>query len=148
MVQSGARSVEEYLAELPAERRHVLESVRESILRALPDGFEETIQWGMIAYVIPLDRYPDTYNGQPLFIAALAAQKRHYSVYLHSIYGDPALREEFERRYRATGKRMDVGKSCVRFRDLEDLPLELISWAVRTVGVDQYVARYEASRAG
>ena len=146
MAQSKATTVDEYLAELDRERREAVEAVLGVVSEHLPAGFEEGLLWGMIAWYIPLERYPDTYNGQPLYVAALASQKRHLAIYLNSIYADPGLREEFEGRYRESGKRMDVGKSCVRFRSLDDLPLDVIGWAIAQVGADAYIERYEASR--
>ena len=145
-MRSKATTVDDYLEELPEDRRSSLESVRQVILKNLPAGIDETMNWGMIAYEIPLSRYPDTYNGQPLLYAALASQKNHMAVYLHSIYADPKTRENFESAYRATGKRMDIGASCVRFRTLEDLPLEVIGDAVAAVDVDGYITRYEKAR--
>lgn len=145
-MRSDATTVAEYLEELPADRRHAMEAVRETILTNLPVGVDEAMNWGMIAYEIPLSRYPDTYNGQPLLFAALASQKNYMAVYLHSIYADPATREVFETAYRNTGKRMDIGRSCVRFRRLEDLPLPVIAEAVSAVDVDTYIARYEQGR--
>ena len=125
-MRSSASTVEEYLAELPEERREAIEAVRQVILKNLPAGYEEVMNWGMITYQVPLETYPDTYNKKPLMYAALASQKRHMAVYLTGIYMDDEARGEFEAAYRATGKRYDVGKSCARFRKLEDLPLELI----------------------
>ena len=98
--------------------------VREVILKHLPVGYEEAINWGMITYQVPLETYPDTYNKKPLMYAALASQKHHMAIYLTGIYMDPDSKQSFEDTYRATGKRYDVGKSCVRFRKLDDLPLE------------------------
>jgi uncharacterized protein YdhG (YjbR/CyaY superfamily) len=146
MVQSAAPTVEEYLAELPAERREAVARVREVVNENLPKGYEEGMQYGMIGWYIPLQRYPETYNGEPLGIVALAAQKRHYSLYLHSIYADPAERRWFERAYADSGHKLDAGKSCVRFRRLEDLPLDVIAEAVSRTSVDDYIERYEASR--
>lgn len=140
-------TVEEYLSGLEPERREVVEEVLAVIRANLPAGYEEGILWGMPCWYIPLERYPDTYNGEPLGVVALAAQKRHYAVYLNFIYSDDELREEFERRYRESGKRMDVGKSCVRFTRLENLPLDLIGWAVAQTSVEEYIAHYEQSRA-
>jgi uncharacterized protein YdhG (YjbR/CyaY superfamily) len=146
MASSDAKSVAEYLAELPEGRRAAIEAVRAEILRNLPDGYEECMQYGMIGYVIPLSRYPDTYNGQPLEIAALASQKNYMSVYLMNVYGDPEIEKWFTEAYRKTGKRLDMGKSCVRFRKLEDLPVELVGRAVAKTPVDHYLKRYEESR--
>ncbi|NDH15257.1 MAG: DUF1801 domain-containing protein [Actinobacteria bacterium] len=116
------------------------------MLAAIPSGVVETMNWGMISYEIPLERYPDTYNGQPLLFAALANQKRHMAVYLHCIYADPTIRQEFEDEYAASGQPMDIGKSCVRFTCLERLPLDVIERAVRRMSVQEYIAVYEASR--
>ncbi len=146
-MQSEAESVQEYLESLPEDRREALEAVRAVILSNLPDGFEEAMNWGMITYQVPLSVKPDTYNKKPLMYAALASQKNHMAVYLSAIYADGKARERFEADYRATGKRYDVGQSCVRFRKLDDLPLELIGTAVATFTVDEFVAVSEASRA-
>jgi uncharacterized protein YdhG (YjbR/CyaY superfamily) len=140
-MRSESRTVDEYLAELPEDRRDAISAVREVILENLPEGYEESMNWGMIAYEVPLATYPDTYNGQPLVYAALASQKNHMAVYLTGIYMDEAAREKFERDYRATGKRFDVGKSCVRFRKLDDLPLPVIGEAIAYLPADEYVRR-------
>lgn len=140
-MRSESRTVDEYLAELPEDRRDAISAVREVILENLPEGYEESMNWGMIAYEVPLATYPDTYNGQPLAYAALASQKNHMAVYLTGIYMDEAAREKFERDYRATGKRFDVGKSCVRFRKLDDLPLPVIGEAIAYLPADEYVRR-------
>jgi len=145
-MRSDAATVEEYLAELPDSRREAISTVRTVILENLPDGVEEAINWGMIAYEIPLARYPDTYNGQPLLYAALASQKSHMAVYLHSIYADPDTRAQFEEAYRESGKKLDAGASCVRFRTLENLPLDVVAKAVAAVDADTYIARYEKAR--
>jgi uncharacterized protein YdhG (YjbR/CyaY superfamily) len=147
-MQSNAATVDAYLAELPEARRVELQTVRQVILDNLPDGYEEAMNWGMISYQVPLETYPDTYNKQPLMYAALAAQKNHMSVYLTGIYMDEAASEEFETAYRATGKRYDVGKSCVRFKSLEDLPLELIAESIASMGVDEFVEQVNFARSG
>lgn len=146
MVQSKALTVEEYLAELPPERRSVMEAVQGIVRRNLPAGYREAMAWGMLTWTIPLERYPDTYNGQPLCYAALAAQKNYFSLYLMSVYQDSqeegSLREEF----RKAGKKLDMGKCCIRFRSLDDLPLEAIGREVGRFPVEAYIARYEAIR--
>jgi uncharacterized protein YdhG (YjbR/CyaY superfamily) len=143
-MQSDAKTVEEYLASLPEDRRAALEAVRRKILENLPDGYDEVMNWGMITYEVPLETCPDTYNGKPLMYAALGSQKDHMAVYLTGIYMDEGAREEFEARYRDTGKRMDMGKSCVRFRKLEDLPLSLIGEAIGQIPADEFVERVKA----
>lgn len=146
MASSKAATVEEYLAELPEDRRAVVSAVREVVLRNLPAGYRESMSYGMIGYGIPLERYPDTYNGQPLAYAALAAQKNYYSLYLMNVYaeeGERALRNAFA----AAGKKLDMGKSCIRFRRLDDLPLEVIGRIIAATPPEAYIAHYEASRA-
>jgi uncharacterized protein YdhG (YjbR/CyaY superfamily) len=140
-MRSNAATVMEYLAGLNEERREGLETVRQVILEHLPEGYEEVMNWGMITYQVPLETYPDTYNNKPLMYAALAAQKNHMAVYLTSIYMDTKASQEFETAYRATGKRYDVGKSCVRFKKLEDLPLELIGESIASLPVSEFVKR-------
>ncbi len=140
-MRSSASTVEEYLAELPEERREAIEAVRQVILDHLPEGYEEAMNWGMLTYQVPLETYPDTYNKKPLMYAALAAQKNHMAVYLTAIYADEEASREFEAAYRATGKRYDVGKSCVRFRQLADLPLELIGESIASFPVSKFVER-------
>lgn len=146
MVRSDAATVEQYLAELDPERRRELSAVRDVVLANLPEGYQESMNWGMISYEIPLERYPDTYNKQPLAYAALASQKNYMSLYLMGLYGDPEQEQSFEERYRATGKRYDVGKSCVRFRRLDDLPLDLVGEVIASTSVDDHIAHYEAAR--
>ncbi|AKF05308.1 DUF1801 domain-containing protein [Sandaracinus amylolyticus] len=139
-------TVAEYLAALPADRRAAITTVREMIIASLAPGFDETIQHGMITWSIPLSRYPETYNGQPLAVLALASQKTTMSLYLMSVDADEDERARFEAAYRATGKKLDMGKSCLRFRALADLPLDVVRDTVRRITVDGYIARYEASR--
>jgi len=140
-MQSNAKDVKSYLAELPDERRKAIETVRHVILANLPPGYEEVMNWGMITYQVPLQDYPDTYNGKPLMFAALASQKNHMSLYLTSIYADDSSRHAFEEAYRQTGKRYDVGKSCVRFRKLEDLPLDLIGKSIASCQMLDFINR-------
>ena len=145
-MRSDATSVTEYLATLPPDRRDAIREVRGEILANLPDGFAETMNWGMIAYEVPLDRYPDTYNGKPLMYAALASQKNHMAVYLTGVYADDQRRDAFLDAYRATGKKLDIGKSCVRFKKLENLPVELIGKTVGSMSVEQFIDAYEKGR--
>ena len=146
-MRSNAATVEEYLSELSDDRRKAIEEVRKTILENLPEGYEEVMNWGMITYQVPLETYPDTYNKKPLMYAALASQKHHMSVYLTGIYMDDENRQNFEKAYRATGKRYDVGKSCVRFKKLDDLPLPLIGESVAAMEVDEFVERVKKARA-
>lgn len=145
-MQSKANTVAEYLEELPVERRAAIETVRKVILENLPEGYEEAMNWGMITYQVPLKTYPKTYNGQPLMLAALASQKNTMTVYLTAIYADETARQAFETAYRATGKRYDVGKSCVHFRKLDDLPLDLLGQSIAALSVEQFIAQVEAAK--
>ncbi len=142
-MQSDALTVSEYLASLPDDRKKAMAAVRKVIRANLPKGIVESMNWGMIVYEVPLKTYPDTYNGQPLAYAGLASQKNYMSVYLMGLYGSEALRAEFESAYKATGKRMDVGKSCVRFRGLDDLPLEVVGDAIGALTLDQFLALHD-----
>ena len=144
-MRSEARTVEQYLSELPAERREALSAVRAAILENLPDGFEEVMNWGMITYQVPLETYPDTYNGKPLMFAALGSQKNNMAVYLTAIYMSAEKRGAFEKKYRETGKKLDMGKSCVRFKTLENLPLSLIGEAIGSVQMDEFIAGVRAA---
>lgn len=145
-MQSKAKTVQQYLSELPDDRLEAIESVREVILDNLPEGFEEVMNWGMITYQVPLSRYPDTYNKKPLMMAALASQKNHMAVYLTGVYADAESRGQFVDAYKATGKRIDMGQSCVRFRRLDDLPLELIGRAIAEYSVDEFIELNERVR--
>ncbi len=140
-MRSEAKTVEEYISNLPADRRDAISTVRQVIVSNLPNGYEEAMNWGMICYQVPLETYPDTYNKQPLMYAALASQKNNMAVYLTGIYISDESREKFEADYKARGKRLDAGKSCVRFKKLDDLPLELIGQTIAAVPVDDLVQK-------
>ena len=146
MVYSTAATVEEYLSEQTPERREAMEAIRGLILENLPPGYEEVMQYGMIAYVIPLERYPVTYNKQALQTVALASQKNYMSVYLMNVYGDQETAQWFEEEFRASGKKLNMGKCCVRFKRPEDLPLDLIGKAVARTSVDGFIEVYEKAR--
>jgi hypothetical protein len=148
MESSPARSVDEYLSRLAPDRREALSKLRRLILEHLPPGYEEGIQYGMIGYFIPLSRYPDTYNGQPLGVVALASQKQYMSLYLMTVYGDPAKERWLSEAFLEAGKKLDKGKSCVRFKALDDLPLETIAEVVSGTSVDDFIALYERVRDG
>lgn len=148
-MQSDATSVEAYLDELPEDRRAAISAVRSTVLAHLPDGYEEAMQYGMIGYVVPLSRYPDGYLGKkdvPLPYISLASQKNYMSIYLMTIYGNAEHETWFKAAYSASGKKLDMGESCVRFKKLDDLPLDVIARAVALTPVDEVVAAYEASR--
>jgi hypothetical protein len=145
-MQSTAKTVDEYLASLAPGRRTVLSAVRDVVRRNLPKGFEESLSSGAISYEIPLSRYPKTYNEKPLGYAALAAQKNYYALYLMSVYGDPKREKAFRSAFEKAGKKLDMGKSCVRFKSLDDLPLDVIGQTIASMTPDEYIAKYELSR--
>ena len=146
MAKSKAATVDEYLAELPEDRRAALAEVREVVLRNLPAGYVETMSWGMIGYEIPLERYPRTYNKQPLMYAALGSQKNYCAVYLMGVYGDGEQARRFKEEFKRAGKKLDMGKSCVRFRTADDLALDAVGEVIAGTTPEQYIAIYEASR--
>lgn len=147
-MRSEATTVEEYIDTLPDDRREQIARVRDVIMANLPDGYVETMNWGMISYEVPLETFPDTYNGKPLMYAALASQKNHMAVYLSGVWGIEGAEPVFKERYVATGKRLDMGKSCVRFRTVDDLPLDLIGNTIASLDPAAFVAGFEKSRAG
>ncbi len=146
MVTSKATTVEEYISELPDERTNDIKAVRNLIIENLPKGYVETMQYGMITYVIPIERYPNTYNGLPLGYISLASQKNYMALYLMNVYGNKDAESNFKNRYIASGKKLDMGKSCVRFKKLEDLPLDLIGETIAMTSVDDFIGVYEESR--
>jgi uncharacterized protein YdhG (YjbR/CyaY superfamily) len=144
MARSTASTVEEYLAELPEERRRVVSTVRDAVLRHLPEGYRESMAYGMIGYGVPLERYPNTYNGQPLSFAAIAAQKNYYSLYLTCVYGNPDRERELRDAFAAAGKKLDMGRSCIRFRSADDLPLDAIGRIIARTPPEALIAQHEA----
>ena len=146
MVQSKAGSVEQYLKELEPERRAVIKSVRECLLENLQEGFQEVMNWGMIAYEISLTRFPTTYNKKPILYCSLAAQKRHYGLYLMNVYSGSTYLEALQRGYHAAGLKLDMGKCCVRFRNLESIHLPTIGQVVASCSVEDFINIYESCR--
>lgn len=147
MASSKAKTVDEYLAELPDDRRAVVSAVRDLVNRHLPDGYVETMSWGMVSWEIPLTRYPTTYNKQPLSYVALAGQKQYYALYLTTCYANSVQDVVLRNAYADAGKRLDMGKSCLRFKALDDLLPDVIGRVIASTPVDAHIAHYEASRA-
>ena len=146
MVSSKAETVADYLSSLPPDRRAEVERVRDMVNAALPPGYEEVMAYGMIGWILPLSAYPDTYNKQPLSFAGLAAQKNAYSLYLTCAYSDPARAEALKEAAAAKGRKLDMGKSCIRFKRADDLPLEAIAADIAATPPDAFVALYEKAR--
>lgn len=147
-MQSKAPTVQAYLAELEPDRRAAIEAVRKTILANLDKDFAEGMSYGMIGYHVPHSIYPAGYHcdpNQPLPFAGLASQKNAMSLYLMGLYGSPDELAWFTTEWKKTGKKLDMGKSCIRFKKLEDLPLELIGRAIKRVKASAYIKAYEAN---
>lgn len=145
---SKATTVAAYLKDLPTERRTALEAVRTVILKNLPTGYVEGMQYGMIGYFVPHDLYPPGYHcnpKEPLPFAQIASQKNHMAVYLMCLYTDPEHGGRFQQAWAKTGKKLDMGKSCIRFRKVEDLALDVIGQTIRNVPMKQFIRFYEAA---
>ena len=146
-MQSKAATVAEYLDSLDPVRRQAISAVRDVVLANLPAGYTEGMGYGMIGYAVPHSLYPKGYHcdpKMPLPFASLASQKNHMAIYLCTVYADPEQDDWFRTEFLRAGKRLDMGKSCVRFKKLDDLPLDVIGAAIARVPVKDYVARYEA----
>ena len=146
-MRSDATTVDAYLASLPPDRRATLSAVREVINRNLPAGYVEGMAYGMIGWAIPLATFPHTYNRQPLAIAALASQKNGCSLYLMAA-GYPDVERILRDGFARAGKRIDLGKSCLRFRTFADLVPDVVAAAIRALPSGEWIRRYEAARAG
>lgn len=148
-MQSKATTVEQYLAELPEDRRAAVQALREVILANLPGGYEEGMQYGMIGYYVPHSIYPPGYHcdpRQPLPLACVASQKNHLSVYLSCLYSEPAFDAWFRDAWTNAGKKLDMGKGCVRFKRIGDVPLEVLGQAIARVPVAEFIRVYETAR--
>lgn len=146
MTKRPALTVSQWLASVPAERKDAIKAVRDAVNEHLPPGYEETVDWGMLAWVVPLATLPNTHNGHPLTLAALGAHTKLMTLYLMTVYSDPKVRREFQIAYKKTGKKLDMGGCCVHFKKLDDLPLDVVGDTIARVAVDEYVERYETSR--
>jgi uncharacterized protein YdhG (YjbR/CyaY superfamily) len=147
---SKAKTVAEYLASLPADRREAIAAVRTTILANLDRGIEEGMSYGMIGYHVPHAVFPAGYHcdpKQPLPYAGLASQSGHMSLYLMGVYFDPADARWLADAWKKTGKKLDMGKSCIRFKKLADVPLDVVGAAIRRMPLAKYVAMYEAQLA-
>ena len=144
-MKSKATTVKEYLALLPEDRRKAIEAVRKVILKNLDKNYEESMLYGMIGYAVPHRVWPTGYHcdpTKPLMMVALASQKDNLTVYLMSVYSDKAERAWFEKAWKATGKKLSMGGSCVRFKKLEDAALDVVGEAIRRVPAKAYVESY------
>jgi len=151
MVQSKAKTVAQYLRELPDDRRAALQVLREVFLENVDSDIVEVMSYGMIGYHVSFDAYPGGYHcdpSTPLPYAGLASQKNHLALYMMGLYMDPDDVAWFQSAWKATGNRLDMGKSCVRFRRIEDVPLEVVAEAIRRMPSKRYIQTYEAHLGG
>lgn len=143
---NASSSVDALIAALPAERRADMETVRQLINAHLPPGYVETTAGSMIAWVVPLDVYPDTYNRQALWYAGLASGKGYMSLHAVAAYMNPPLQERLRAGFAAAGKKLDMGKGCIRFRRADDLALDVIADLISSTPLDRYVAAARAAK--
>ena len=143
----GAATPENWLASQPPERVETLRRVRDLVNANLPEGWIETVAGNMLAWILPLEAYPNTYNRQPLMLASLAAQKNHNALYLMCTYVSEERTRNLEQGFQAAGRKLDMGKSCLRFKTWDDLAPDAVAEAIRESTVERYVADYEAGRA-
>jgi hypothetical protein len=144
---SDAKTVKEYLASLPTDRRAAISAVRKVILENLPKGYEEYVQSGMISYVVPHSVYPAGYHcnpSQPMPFASLASQKNHMALHLFAVYSNAEMEQWLRDAFEKSGKKIDLGKACLRFKKLEDLPLDVIGKFFARIPVKDFLARIEA----
>ncbi|TVR73653.1 MAG: DUF1801 domain-containing protein [Sphaerobacteraceae bacterium] len=137
---SDVQTPDDYVSSLDPTRRELVGAIRSAVRDSIQDGFEEIIDFGMMSWVVPLERFPDTYNGHPTMYISLASQKNYVSLYMMAIYADAELAEWFQAEYAKLGHKPDMGKSCVRFKKLENVPLDLIREAAGMFSVDGYLA--------
>jgi hypothetical protein len=146
-MQSKATTVKAYLESLPADRRAAIEAVRKTILDNLDKGFEEGMQYGMIGYYVPHSIFPAGYHcdpKQPLGFVGLASQKQYMAIYLGTIYHDSDERDRFVAEWKKTGKKLDMGKVCIRFKTLDGIPLDVVARSLKRTKLKKYVADYQA----
>ncbi|HVZ63597.1 MAG TPA: DUF1801 domain-containing protein [Lacunisphaera sp.] len=143
---SHVKTPAQYVASLPADRAKTIATVRALVNRRIPPGFEECLIWGTIGWTIPLSRYPDTYNRQPLCYVALSSQKNYCVLYLMGAYWCPSQLDQLKAAFMAAGKKLSMGKCCIQFGSPDDLPLEAIGRLIAATSSDQWIGFYEQSR--
>ncbi|MCY2962966.1 MAG: DUF1801 domain-containing protein [Planctomycetota bacterium] len=150
-MQSSASTVADYLASLPEDRRATISAIRDVILANLDSDFAEGMGYGMILYHVPHSVYPAGYHckpSDPLPYIGLASQKNHLAIYMMSLYGDSDLLAWFTKEWKKTGKKLDMGKSCIRFKKLDGVALDVLGETIRRVPASEYIAKFEANLRG
>ncbi len=146
MFDGKSRTVAKFLDALPADRREVAAEVLALVRKNMPKGYDESMAYGMVVWTVPLSVLPDTYNGQPLWYVALAASKAHLSLYLMTVYGNKEREAKFKAAYKAAGKKLDMGKACLRFKKMDDLVIPAVRDAIKSLPMKRYVEEYRAVR--
>lgn len=146
MAKSSATTVTEYLSELSEERKKAIQSVRKVIRKNLPKGVREGMNWGMIAYEIPLKTHPDTHNGKPLLYASLGSQKNYLVLHTPSVFLDKKTRAKFQKQVKADGKKLDLGGGCIRFKKIDDLSLPAVADLISGMTVKEFIEMFEKNR--
>jgi len=144
--RSNVQTPAQYIASLPADRAKTIAKVRALVNKHIPRGYEECLVWGTIGWAIPLSRYPDTYNKQPMCYVALGSQKNYCSLYLMGAYSSASQLDELKAAFKAAGKKLDMGKCCVHFKTPDDLPLEAIGKLISAISSEEWIEMYERSR--
>jgi uncharacterized protein YdhG (YjbR/CyaY superfamily) len=144
--KTSSQAVSAFLAALPDDRRREVERVRALVRKHLPKGYEEVISNNMLVYQVPLDRYPDTYNGRPLWYVALGSQKNYLALHLMRVYADAEQQQQLTNAFKAAAKKLDMGKACIRFKSADDLPSDAIADIVASTPVDRWVEIAESAR--
>ncbi len=146
MASIQADTVEEFLAKLPENRKESFLEVRQMILDNLPDGYVESPNWGMLSYEVPLEVFPETYNGEPLMFCALAAQKRHLSLYMMSVYQNEDQNQILLNAFEELGVKPNMGKSCLRFTNVAKIPMQTLGQLISNCPMDEFIESYEKAR--
>jgi Domain of unknown function (DU1801) len=147
VVMSKAKTVQAYLEELPPQRREEIAAVRSLVAKHLPKGYEEAMDYGMITWSVPLATYPDTYNKRPLCYLALAAQKGYNALYLMGCHAGSSREQRLKEAYRKAGRKLDMGKSCLRFQEAAELPAKVIGGLIAELDPARFIAMHEKARA-
>ncbi len=143
---SNVKTPAQYIASLPPERAKTIATMRALVNQHIPGGYDECLVWGTIGWTIPLSRYPDTYNKQPICYVALSSQKNYCSLYLMGAFWSASQLEQLKAAFNSAGKKLDMGKCCVHFEAPEDLPLEAIGKLISAISSEQWIEMYEESR--
>ena len=144
---SHVRTPAQYIASLPADRAKTIATVRALVNRHMPRGYDECMAWGTIGWTIPLSRYPDTHNQQPLYYVGLSSQKNYCSLYLMSAFWSASHLAQLKEAFKAAGKKLEMGGCCVHFRSPDDLPLQAIGKLIAAISSEQWIEMYEQTRA-